>query len=69
MGVYRKNENGVTSILSLKNYHKKNIELFRFFKTHFSNSYQNELNKMINYHRYEYLKLYVSRGLKFLKLK
>lgn len=69
MGVYRKNENGVTSTLSLKNYHKKNIELFRFFKTHFSNSYQNELNKMINYHRYEYLKLYVSKALKFLKLK
>ena len=67
MGVYRKNANGVTSNLSIRNYHKKGIELFQFFKKHFHKSHTKYLNRMILYHHKEHLRLYYKKILRLLK--
>lgn len=69
MAVYRRNENGVTSSLTNRNYHKRCIQLLKFFKAHFGNTYADRLNSLIAFHRKEYLKIYINKGLKFFKIK
>tara|TARA_R110002072_G_scaffold300390_1_gene477782 strand:- start:79674 stop:80507 length:834 start_codon:yes stop_codon:yes gene_type:complete len=57
MSVYRKNEGGITSSISLINYHDKRKLLFKFLKSYCTNEVHSEIDIIIAHHTQKLKKL------------
>jgi glycosyltransferase involved in cell wall biosynthesis len=53
MSVYRKNIGGITNSITVKNYHKNRIRLFKYLKSFCSSDFKTNIDQVINFHKSE----------------